>query len=112
GITNRLGSQLSRTFGSGATNTLASLGVQLNNDGTLKLDQAKLSDAIAKDSRAVTNILAGDDTTDGIMDIIRGLAESMTEPNSGMLDIRKDGLDARARRFDEQIEREEKRLET
>lgn len=112
GITSRLGTQLARSFGSGSFNTMASLGIQLNNDGTLKLDQTKLSNAVAKDPRAVSDILAGSSGTDGIMDMIRDLVTNITAPNTGSLDVRKDGLNAQARRFDDQIEREQKRLDT
>jgi flagellar hook-associated protein 2 len=112
GITNRLSAQLSRTFGSGAINTMASIGIQLNNDGTLKLDQTKLTSAIAKDPNAVSNILAGTASSDGMMDMMRDLVTNLTAPNTGTLDIRKEGLESQARRFNEQIEREEKRLES
>jgi len=111
GITSQLSSQLSRSFGSGAFTTLASLGVQLNNNGTLKLDQSKLSNAIATDPRAVTDILAGRDDVAGFMDQMTELTDRLTDPNKGSLSIRKDGFDARARRFDDQIETEQKRLE-
>lgn len=112
GVTSQLSAQLSRTFGSGAYSTLASIGVQLNNNGTLKLDQSKLDSAIAKDPQAVTNLLAGGDQTDGFMDLIRDLTDRLTDPTKGSLSIRKDGFDARARRFSDQIETERKRLET
>jgi flagellar hook-associated protein 2 len=112
GITNRLNTQLSRTFGSGAFNTMASLGIQLNNNGTLKLDQTKLSNAISKDPSAVSTVLAGGTGSDGIMDMMRDLVSNLTAPNTGTLDVRKEGLDAQARRFNDQIGREEKRLES
>lgn len=112
GITSQLSSQLSRSFGSGAFTTLASLGVQLNNNGTLKLDQSKLSNAIAADPRAVTDILAGRDDVAGFMDQMTELTDRLTDPSKGSLSIRKDGFDARAHRFDDQIETEQKRLET
>lgn len=112
GITSRLSSQLTKTFGSGQFNTLASLGVQLNNDGTLRLDQTKLNNAISKDARAVTDIIAGNANADGMMDMMRDLANSLTAPNTGILDVRKDGLQAQAKRYDDQIGLEQKRLDT
>lgn len=112
GITSRLNSQLSRTFGTGQFNTLASLGIQLNNNGTLKLDQVKLNNAISKDSRAVTDVIAGSASTDGMMDMMRELASTLTAPTSGTLDVRKGGLEAQAKRYDDQIGVEQKRLDT
>jgi flagellar hook-associated protein 2 len=112
GITSRLNSQLSRTFGTGQFNTMASVGIQLNNDGTLRLDQTKLTNAISKDSRAVTDIIAGSANADGMMDMMRELASTLTAPNSGTLDVRKEGLQSQAKRYDTQIGVEQKRLET
>lgn len=112
GITNRLNSQLSRTFGTGQFNTMASIGIQLNNDGTLRLDQSKLTAAIGKDSRAVTDIIAGGANSDGMMDMMRDLAASLTAPTTGTLDVRKEGLQAQAKRYDDQIGVEQKRLDT
>ena len=47
-----------------------------------------------------------------MMDMMRDLVSNLTAPNSGTLDVRKEGLDAQARRYTDQIDREEKRLET
>lgn len=112
GIASRMNTQLTKTMGTGEFNTLASIGIQLNNNGTIKLDQAKLDKAIAKDGNAVTNIMAGSQTSGGIMDMMRDMLTDITTPTKGLLDARKDGMDARARRFDDQIQREEKRLES
>lgn len=112
GITSRLSSQLSKTFGTGQFNTLASVGVQLNNDGTLRLDQTKLNNAISKDSRAVTEIISGSASGNGVMDMMRDVVSTLTAPNTGSLDVRKDSLGAQAKRFDDQIQVEQKRLDT
>ncbi len=112
GITSRMNSQLTKTMGTGEFNTLASLGIKLNNDGTIKLDQSKLDNAISKDAKAVTDIMGGSNTSSGIMDMMRDMLTDITAPTKGLLDARKEGMDSRARRFDDQIAREEKRLET
>jgi flagellar hook-associated protein 2 len=112
GITSRMNTQLTKTLGTGEFNTLASIGIRLNNDGTIKLDQAKLDKAIEKDGNAVTSLMAGSATSSGIMDMMRDMLSDITAPTKGLLDARKDGMDARARRFDDQIAREEKRLES
>lgn len=112
GITSRMNTQLTKTMGTGEFNTLASIGIQLNNDGTIKLDQSKLDKAIAKDAGAVTNIMGGSSSSSGIMDMMRDMINDITAPTKGLLDARKEGMDSRARRFDDQIAREEKRLES
>ena len=50
----------------GKFQTLNSIGIQLENNGMLKLDTTKLTEALGEDPDAVARILAGDDTTDGI----------------------------------------------
>lgn len=112
GITNRMNTQLTKVFGTGEFNTLASIGIQLTNNGTIKLDQAKLDKAIAKDGNAVNNLMAGSNAQSGIMDMMRDMITDITAPTKGLLDARKDGMDARARRFNDQIAREEKRLDS
>ncbi len=110
GITNQLSRKLTATFGGDRFNTLASLGVQLNNNGTLKLDRTKLDDALATDPNAVPRVLAGGDDADGIMDLIRDIAKSLNAPDTGILSVRKDGLDSRASSLGDQLTREEDRL--
>lgn len=112
GITSRMNTQLTKTMGFGEFNTLASIGIQLKNDGTIKLDQTKLDKAIAKDGNAVSDLMGGSKSSSGIMDMMRDMLTDITAPTKGLLDARKDGMDARARRFDDQIAREEKRLES
>lgn len=112
GITSRMNTQLTKTLGSGEFNTLASIGIQLKNDGTIKLDQSKLDKAIAKDGNTVAELMGGTKTSSGIMDMMRDMLNDITAPTKGLLDSRKDGMDARARRFEDQIAREEKRLES
>ncbi|MEN9580845.1 MAG: hypothetical protein RJA70_3854, partial [Pseudomonadota bacterium] len=110
GVGSRLSQTLGTTFGTGLRNSLASVGVQLNTNGTLKLDATKLAKAQTEDPKSLETILAGDGSTKGVMDLVRELAHSLTDPTSGALNIRKDGLDARAKGFSDQIAREEERL--
>lgn len=110
-ISNRLSDALLTTVGSGALQTLASLGVNLNNDGSLKLDATKLSEVLASDPSAVTNVLAGDDSaTDGVMDVLRSLVDDMNDPADGILATREDGFESRAKTLEDRIEAEQARL--
>lgn len=112
GVGSRLSQALGTTFGSGLRNSLASIGVQLNTNGTLKLDATKLAKAQTEDPKALESILAGDGSSSGVMDLVRELANNLTDPTSGSVNIRKDGLDSRARSISDQIAREEERLVT
>lgn len=110
GITNQLSRRLSTTFGNGQFNSLASVGIQLNNNGTLKLDSTKLNKVLGEDPTALTDLLAGSGETDGMMDILNDVAKSLNAPNGGLLSVRKDGLESRAKSLDDQVGREEDRI--
>lgn len=113
-ITARLSSTLTQAVGSGRFQSLGAIGVELNNNGTLKLNQEKLREALAEDPDAVMLVLAGDDSGDelevsGMMDRLATLAGDFLDPG-GLIQTRKDGLDARSTALAERIEEEERRL--
>jgi flagellar hook-associated protein 2 len=111
-IAGRLSSTLTKTIGSGAQNSLASIGIQLNNDGTLRLDQTKLGKALTADPKAVSTLLSGDDATStkGMMDTFRELAEAITDPSKGEVASRSDGLRSQSRRYADSLARENDRM--
>lgn len=111
-VTSELSRNVTSTFGSGGTNTLASVGIKLNNDGTLRLDRPTLDKALAADPNAVAKLLAGDDATGGAMDRFNTVSKDMTASETGTVGIRKQALEASAKRFDDRIAREEARLVT
>jgi flagellar hook-associated protein 2 len=111
-VTSELSRNVTTTFGSGSQNTLASIGLKLNNDGTLRLDRATLDAALATDPSGVAQLLAGDNSTGGAMDRLAELSKSLTAPDTGVVDIRKDALQASAKRYDDRVAREEARLVT
>ncbi|MCA9628870.1 MAG: flagellar filament capping protein FliD [Myxococcales bacterium] len=95
----------------GKFQTLNSIGIQLENNGMLKLDTTKLTEALGEDPDAVARILAGDDSTPGIMDAMSDLMEGLVEPDSGALTARKEGLEAETKRLQEQADKEQERLD-
>jgi flagellar hook-associated protein 2 len=104
---NALGSQM---FGSGKYQTLRSVGLSLNNDGTMTLNATKLTDALRDDPTAVSKVLAGDDNAGGVMDALRDLANSVTQTDKGALALRKGALESRQKSLTEAADREEARL--
>jgi flagellar hook-associated protein 2 len=46
----------------GTYNSVASIGLNFQNDGSLKLDETKLAKALEADPTSVTKVLAGTDT--------------------------------------------------
>ena len=109
-ITNKLSEQMSKSFGSGDFQTMRSVGIQLNNDGTLKLDSSALDKALAKNPADVGKFFAGSDSGDGAMDSIRDLVKSLTDPTNGTLTNRKEGLEARKTALQKTMDQEEARL--
>lgn len=110
-ITNRLGATLTQTVGTGKYQTLGSIGIQLNNNGTLKLNTAKLNSALADDADAVVRVIAGDDdTVDGLADILGDIATNLISAN-GTIQGRKDGLDAKQRLLRDRVDIEQSRLD-
>jgi flagellar hook-associated protein 2 len=109
-ITNQLSRNLTQTVGTGKFQTLRSMGLELNNDGTLSIDQAQLEKALAEDPSAVGRILAGDDADQkGIMDNLTALTTDIVS-SKGVLQARKDGLDARNKFLTDQLDTENGRL--
>lgn len=84
------------------------LGITFQRDGLLKLDQAKLEAALAKDYKVVTQVLTGKYTveggkTNGFIDVLDDAAKILlTQPN-GVLPNRKSGLDSQIGQIDRQI---------
>ncbi|HEU4578213.1 MAG TPA: flagellar filament capping protein FliD [Polyangiaceae bacterium] len=110
-ITGRLNDMLTKQIGSGKFQTLRSIGLQLNNDGTLKLDSAKLNTALQQDPDAVTKIIAGDDKdVKGVADLMLSVTNDLVSAK-GALTARKDGLAARAKLLADRAATEQKRLD-
>ena len=111
GITSRLSTTLTNTVGTGKFQTLRSIGIEMNNNGTLKLNTATLDKALAEDPDAVTRVLAGDDKTQkGLADNLADLATDMLGAK-GSVQARKDGLAARSKSLTDRTDTEQKRLD-
>lgn len=111
GITSRLSAALAKTVGSGKFQTLRSIGVELTNDGTLKLNSAALDKALLEDPNAVSKVLAGDDASvDGLADLLADVATDMLGA-SGVIQARKDGLSSRQRLLTDRVDLEQRRLD-
>ena len=115
-IASRLSSIITDSVGDGRFQSLGALGVNLANDGTLSLDQGKLTDALQKDPTAVANVLAGTDGvngasgTDGVMDLLGKAVDALNDPNGGVIQAAHDSWDSRAKSLEDQISKEEDRV--
>jgi flagellar hook-associated protein 2 len=109
-VTSRMSEALVTRVGGGRYQSLASIGVKLNNDGTLQFDSTKFNKALEDDPAAVKEVMAGPEGQDGAMDVMQDLATALTAPD-GLLTTRKQMLESRGRTIDERIDTEQKRLD-
>jgi len=110
-VTGRLNAVLTQQVGTGKFRTLRSIGIELNNNGTLKLNSTKLNAALAEDPDSVTKVFAGDDSgVKGIADLMVSATADLLS-DKGAISARKDGLSARQKSLDDRVEIEQKRLD-
>ena len=95
---------------SGIFSTLSELGFETQKDGTVVVNEEKLTDAIDNHLDSVVSLLAGDDGKSGLAGNFQDYLDSMTNAADGMLAGRKRSIDDNIRQIDEQIERTEARL--
>jgi flagellar hook-associated protein 2 len=110
-LTSRMSRTLTGTVGTGKFQTLRSIGIELNNNGTLKLNSTKLQAALAEDPEAVTRVLAGDDKdVAGFADVLAGVTTDLLSAN-GAITTRREGLTARQRLLTDRQALEQRRLD-
>ena len=95
----------------GAYKTLAEIGVTTQKDGTLTLDGSKLQSALTANPQAVSDLLAGTSSKDGIADLVYTAAEGITKTITGAIAVRQDGLSSTIRSTQQQIDRARQRIE-
>ncbi|HJL16801.1 MAG TPA: flagellar filament capping protein FliD [Sandaracinaceae bacterium LLY-WYZ-13_1] len=109
-LRSRVGSGVEGT--EGAYQTLASIGIRSNTDGTLQLEAGELDEALAADPASVATLLAGNGgTVDGFVSGFDDLLESFVDDSEGVLSSRIDSLEGRKRGIDDQIDRLELRMD-
>lgn len=92
-------------------NTLAQLGVSMNNDGTLTVDDAKLSSAVNSDFAGVQNFFHPANGT-GFGASLRAQLDPLTDPTQGAFSIELKGMSDGQKSFQDQIDNYEIYLAT
>lgn len=97
----------------GTYSTLAEIGLETQNDGTVVLNSATLSDAIKEDQDSIVNLLSGqnEDDDSGIASQFNDYLKQLTDSDDGLLAGRKKSIDDNIARIDSNIEKMETRLE-
>lgn len=97
--------------GDNSLQALSQLGMQTQKDGTLKVDGTRLKDAIRNDLDGVLGLFNGSVGVDGLAKKFGDYLKGVTDRANGILASRKTATDSSLRRIDQQIERQEMRLE-
>jgi flagellar hook-associated protein 2 len=96
----------------GALGSLSQIGITTQKDGTLALDAAKLKQALTSDPQAVSDLVAGTSTRDGIADLFSAKIADLTKAVTGSIAARQDGISSQMRDIAKQITAAEARLES
>lgn len=110
-IRRSLASTIATSVG-GAVGTLSQVGITTQRDGTLSLDAAKFQQALATDPQAVSDLIAGTSSRDGIADLLSTKLTAMTRAVTGTIAAREDGLTAQIADTGKQIDAMQARLDT
>lgn len=89
---------------SGDYTNLASVGVTLNDDGTLSFDQGTFTSAMEDDPTGVTSLFASaSSSSGGIMNAINSTISSLTDPTDGAITAELDSFSSRNTELTSQI---------
>ena len=103
-------SRLSRTLSGGVAEgefrTLSEIGISLQRDGTLQLDNARLNDVLANDREALTEFFTGQSDDSGMAGAVSQTL-SQVLGDSGLLDNARSGVQSRITSIDNRTERME-----
>jgi flagellar hook-associated protein 2 len=94
----------------GELSTLSQLGITLQRDGKLEVDDAKLSDLVANNPQALSDFFAGDTTANGMAGKLNTTVEQMLG-NNGVVKLAISGAENRVKSLDERFERMEVTIE-
>jgi flagellar hook-associated protein 2 len=89
--------------------SLASLGIKSTSDGTLKIEDSKLGDALADDLSGIVRLFT--DASDGIGQRLLDAVEARTDPIVGVIDLRKGAFKTTIRNLDNRIRRAQDALD-
>lgn len=94
---------------SGAYTSLASVGITLNDDGTLSFDQSTFNSALQADPTDVENLFVTNPSTDstGVMGLLTSAINSLTDPSSGPLQAEINAFSSRSTELSTEITNEQ-----
>ncbi|WP_404472874.1 flagellar filament capping protein FliD [Vreelandella venusta] len=109
-IESRLRSVLTGGETGGELSTLSQLGITLQRDGKLKVEDDKLNDLVANNPQALKDFFAGDKDINGLAGKLTNSIEQMLGSN-GVVKLAISGAENRVKSLDDRFERMEKSIE-
>ena len=109
-IESRLRSVLTGGVAGGELSTLNQLGITLQRDGTLEMDEDKISDLVANNPQALSDFFVGGEAGNGLAAQLDSTVEQMLGDN-GVVKLAISGAENRVKSLDERYERMEKTIE-
>ncbi|PMR77691.1 flagellar filament capping protein FliD [Billgrantia endophytica] len=109
-IENRMRSTLSGGVAEGEFRMLSDIGITLQRDGKLKLDEEKLSGIVASEPEALAAFFAGESEAGGMAGKLNEALDQVLR-DEGLLDNAKRGLETRISNLDDRHERMERSIE-
>ena len=107
-----LQSILSTAFaGQSSFKLLSELGISTNKDATLNLNSSKLDNALAQNFDGAAQLLAGDDSSEGVMKKFNSYLVKVTSAATGMYAEKRSRYESRVDRLDTQISQKTALLE-
>ena len=109
-VESRLRGVLSGGVGQGELRMLSDIGITLQRDGTLKLDEEKMSGLVAANPQALANFFAGENKAGGLSGKLGETLDQVLR-DRGLLDNAKRGLESRITGLKDRHERMERSIE-
>jgi len=98
---------------SGDITSLAQLGIEYQQDGTLAIDDAELTEAVESNLDAVKQFFLGDSENDisGLAERLSDQLESITKTDDGVIQLQEDSLESKIARTEENVDNMNQRVD-
>jgi flagellar hook-associated protein 2 len=109
-VNSQVRSALNTPVQGGAFSALAEIGISLQRDGTMAIDEPALDKALSDDMAGVSQLLAGGDENAGLSSALVATLESVAG-DKGLLQSASDGMQTRIDSLSDQMERKQESID-
>ncbi|MES1938662.1 flagellar hook-associated protein [Salinisphaera sp. T5B8] len=106
----RVRGALNTPISGGTFSGLAEIGISLQRDGTMEIDDEALDEALANNLADVGQLMAGSDGNDGLSQVLVSTLDAVAGDN-GLLQSASDGMKQRIDRLGDRMEREQESID-